>query len=594
MEKTFTFSGIEPNDILGGVARGLGLPCLAVTEYNLEQLQPIVQTLLELLKKSLLSSVGINTDDIQEWLDQLHFQAKKDSTTSSMRPSSDMYGRAASVNNTETDSGKADNASVEDEDRSDEKPDSTATGDAQTETADPGEEESEKKLGEDNDRSLRNPSGKKPGKQPGAPGTGFHIPDHVDHTETVIVPPDRCKSCPNWETCKAQAKTGTSHNVYDIQFTITCTVYQNVDVPCPEQESEILHSDYPEEAKGVNQYGIGIMTLVSLLYCVGMVSFSRIQQIIAPMIGIQLSPATMKKYIHNLAERVRPCVSRILEVQKQEKVVHCDETGVNVDGKLHWIHTISCKMYTFVAVQAKRGKEGMDAIGFLTAYTGTVVHDCLSSYWNYTQCLHAVCDAHIERELAGIAKFFKNADQWANDMIKLLQEMLHAKHLAQESGKTKLDPDELSAFFSRYDALIERGKELHPIPEREPGKRGRPKKGRARALVDRMEKRKDEILRFLTDFDVPYTNNLAEGSFRMLSLKRCVGIFRTLEGAEDFCAIWSYISTAKKHGISYYTAIREAFLGNSMELIFPNEETTSQDSQQNSEIISDIADKDVA
>ena len=593
MEKTFTFSGIDQQDILGGIARGLDLPCLAITEYPLEQLQQIAQTLLEILQKNLLSSAGMDMDNIQEQLDQLHFQAKKDSTTSSMRPSSDMYGRkaAASEDNPETGSAKSASASEEIKGRTEEEPDSANTEDSHTGTGDLCEEESEKKLREDHDRSLRKSSGRKPGKQPGTPGTGFHVPDHIDKTETVIIPPNKCKDCPNWKSCcKAKAKAGTRHNIYDIEFTITCTTYQNVEVQCPEQNNETLHSDYPENAKGVNQYGISIATLVSLLYCVGMVSFNRIKQIIAPMIGIQLSTATIEKYVHSLADKVRGCVDRILEVQNQEKVVHCDETGANVDGKLHWIHTISCQMYTFVSIQAKRGKEGMDAIGFLTAYTGTVVHDCLSSYWNYTQCLHAVCDAHIERELAGIAKFFKNADQWANDMIRLLQEMLHAKHLAQEAGKTALDSDEISIFFSRYDDLIERGKSLHPIPERQPEKRGRPKKGRARSLVDRMELRKEDILRFLTDFDVPYTNNLAEGSFRMLSTKRNVGIFRTLEGAEDFCAIWSYVSTAKKHGISYYNAIREAFLGNSMKLIFPDEETVSQ----NSEISPDIADKAVA
>ncbi len=280
----------------------------------------------------------------------------------------------------------------------------------------------------------------------------------------------------------------------------------------------------------------------------------------------------MESMVASLAVLVKPVVDAILRAEKLEKVVHCDETGSGVNGSLYWIHTIATETYTFVSIQAKRGKEGMDKIGFLAAYVGTVVHDCWSSYWKFANVLHATCNEHLERELAGLSKYFKNAKLWADDMNDLLQEMLHRKHEAMESGLTALPEEELTLFENRYDAAIAKGKELHPIPERPAGKRGKTKKGRARALIDRMEEKKAEIFRFLTDFNVPYTNNTAERAFRLLGIKSRVGPFRDLHRAEDFCAIWSYVATAKKKNISYFKAVHEAFLGNAMSTIFPEGE----------------------
>ena len=236
---------------------------------------------------------------------------------------------------------------------------------------------------------------------------------------------------------------------------------------------------------------------------------------------------------------------------------------------------MATELYTFVSLQAKRGKEGMDVIGFLAEYTGTVIHDCWCSYWSYDeendQLRHSVCNAHILRELNGLAKFFHNANHWAADMSSLLREILHAKHEAQASGMKCFGAETIAQYFRRYDELIAKGKELHPVPERRPGQRGRLKKGRARSLIDRMELRKEDILRFLTDFDIPFDNNETERSFRLLGAKKGVGIFRTLDNAQNFCLVWSYLATAHKHKISYYDAIREALLGNSMKMIFSEE-----------------------
>ena len=665
------------------------LPSSPYEEYDQSQLIRLIHILLAFIAFILAKVEVTSVRELGEKLDQLNFSAHKDSHTSSMRPSSDMPRRkkAESADDSEDDvesstcnepneggqssegnesKGIEDSDSrvddgAENEDRNGQTTDKEEkdSGDAKAEGSNKAyadftskEAEAEKNLRKDHKRSRRNPTGRKPGKQPGAKGFGFKIPETVVKEDPIVIPPAECASCPSWNECKQHAKLGAGHNVFDIRVIVTQTVYQTATVACPKNgsasssemtidaaqenvesgvstnrvpaengspakktatESEsamtdseeladnnqgsetisvegenssptsekdvqkagqeatqtVFSSQYPEGATGPNQYGTHIKVLVCLLYCIGMVSLNRIHAILGPWLCMQLSEATMLGFIREMAMAIQPVVDAILAAEHEMNVVHLDETGTNVGGKLYWVHCVATPLYTFVSIQRKRGKEGMDKIGFLATYVGTIVHDCWASYWKNDKCFHALCNEHIERELAGISKFFENASKWADDMLVLLQEMLHAKHGAQEQKLECLPTDKLKGFSDRYDELIARGKELHPILPRPEGKRGRLKKGRARALIDRMEEHKAEVFRFLTDFSVPYTNNEAERCFRMLGLRRSVGFFQTLEFAEYFCATWSYLSTARKHGISYFKAAEAAFDGTAMELIFP-------------------------
>ena len=620
------------------------LPSRPYQEYTKDELVAFVQALLVFVMV-ILARLGVKkVEDLQERLDQLVFSAKKDSHTSSMRPSSDMPRREAKIKSGEQDADKKDSTddSASNKQQTEEKKDPEEVEQAQNATVSPEnqdasdkseesettyeefkkqEQASEEAYRKDHHRSRRKKSGKKPGKQPGTKGFGFQMPEIIHEKQTIIVPPEQCVNCPHWEECQKTAVLGAGHNVFDMEVHVTQTVYKTATVVCnkvnsesndgnsepeavvesasaseihsisgvtdspieenpvTENKDESEHTDtkthtysssYPEGATGPNQYGTKVKMFACLLYCIGMVSLGRIHGILGPWLGMQLSEATILSFVKSFANVVKPVVSAILQAEKQEHYVHLDETGSNVGGEMYWMHCIATPLYTFVSVQQKRGKEAMDAIGFLAAYVGVIVHDCWASYWAFENVLHALCGAHIERELEGLKKFFTNASQWAGDMIQLLQEMVQAKHEAQNQNLDALPKAQLDEFSDRYDKLIAKGKEIHKIPPQPPGKKGRPKKGKARALLDRMEERKAEIFRFITDFSIPYTNNCAEQCFRLLGLRRHVGFFQTLEGCEYFCAIWSYLSTARKHKISYYDAAVAAFNGTAMQLLFPN------------------------
>ena len=246
-----------------------------------------------------------------------------------------------------------------------------------------------------------------------------------------------------------------------------------------------------------------------------------------------------------------------------------DETGFRAEGALYWMHSVCNAMFTYLSVQKKRGKEAMQAIGFLPEYTGILVTDCLGAYWQFPQLSHAICNAHILRELKGIIQNYPE-QSWAEELRSLLQEMDHCRNEAMKAKEPQLPPETVENYKRRYDEILERAARTNPIPPRKPGQRGKTPKGKVRSLIDRLRKHRDEALLFLTNFQVPFTNNLAEQSVRMAKVKGKVsGCLRTKSGADDFAAIMSFIGSVKKHEHNVFHAVMDAFLGNAYGVLFP-------------------------
>ena len=561
-------TAFTPEGILDVVANSEG-----ISQDELTACSPGIMRLLLALATLILGFLSEKlgfSDDLQEYLDLLEYFAKMNSETSSCPPSTDKpWDKRRNGSDVE-------NANIE----NDSDPDEDGTDDDQ-EAWEKEEKESESELRNNKDRSLRDKGMRKKGKQPGSKGYGIHIPKDAERLPTVLIPPEKCANCPKWEDCKASAHPkGQRHNVIDIKMVVTVTPYQTCTVSCPLDHHQVHESEHPEESKGANQYGIHLKSLLVCLRIAGMVCLDRLHKIIGALLDLKLSPATIEKYIHELAMLVRPVMDRILEVLTLENVVNMDETGSRVNGKNRFIFTLSTARYTFLSLQESRSIKAMEAIGFFQRFRGYLVHDCYRAYWHFTNVIHAVCNAHILRELKGLSRFFSGAKEWADDMIRLLQEMCHAKNEAVRRGESNLPEEALNDFSRRYDALIKRGMEIHPERRYKNTEKRMKKQGRARNLLERMELRKEEIFRFLYVFDVPFTNNIAEGSFRLVSkFSRCIGTFRSFASAQDCILVWAYLDTARKHGYSYYEAVYAAFEGRAMELIFPepSKDTTQKE-----------------
>ena len=230
---------------------------------------------------------------------------------------------------------------------------------------------------------------------------------------------------------------------------------------------------------------------------------------------------------------------------------------MRVENKRQWLHVASTDTLTHFKWHPKRGSKATDAIGILPIYNGIITHDYWKSYYKYS-CDHSLCNVHNIRELTGI--FELTEEQWAQDMIDLLLEI---KERVDELKKIprSLSTSEKEAFNERYDNIIAAGYLANPPPE-PVKKRGKPKQGKVRNMLNRLSLHHHEVLAFMEDYYVDFDNNLAERDLRMMKLKQKIsGVFRSAKGADMFCRIRSYISTSRKNSVSAFSAITDALHG---------------------------------
>jgi transposase len=243
------------------------------------------------------------------------------------------------------------------------------------------------------------------------------------------------------------------------------------------------------------------------------------------------------------------------------EIVHCDETGVSVNGKLQWLHIAGTRDATYYGIDEKRGVEGMDAVGIVPDIRGRMIHDGLAAYYQYTECLHGLCNAHHLRELVFVDEQLKQP--WAKDMIGCLIKIKDKIKEARDRGKENLSSWQETYYSNRYELIVKKGKQANPLKGLTDGMnkiRGRPARGKARCLVDRLDVRRKEALAFMYDFDVPFDNNLAERDGRMAKVQQKIsGTFRSAEMAKAFCRIRSFISTVRKRSLNMLESIETIF-----------------------------------
>lgn len=406
--------------------------------------------------------------------------------------------------------------------------------------------------------SLRGKSGKKQGGQKGHDGTCLSAICEPDKVETHM--PSGCAGCPYYVECKGRACITEKRTVIDANVNVEITEHQVVEIDCP-LKKEKLRGSFPLDVRGPIQYGENLQALVVALNTVGALSICRTHEILGNVFNIPLSTGVISNIVHRCAESVTETVDAIAEKIKGLALTHFDETGTRVEGKLQWVHNASDARYTHLDLSPKRGSAGMDEIGILPEFCGIAVHDCWAPYWKYPEVTHAVCNAHILRELTGILQ--NHPEQtWASDFRDFLSEMKRIRDRAAAKGKETLSKYYYHKFGQRYDDIIAAGLEMNPLPESIGKKRGRRKKGKIRALIERLQKHKGAVCLFIYNFAVPFTNNQAEQDIRIIKVKNKVcGCFRTESGARDYLKIMSYVGTAKKNNVNVHEAIRQAVIG---------------------------------
>lgn len=326
---------------------------------------------------------------------------------------------------------------------------------------------------------------------------------------------------------------------------------------CPHCGSE-TRAPFPETYCGPVQYGSGIKAYALNLLIAQMISLKRVQLSIQTLIGQVISEATILKYVLQLHLSLERWESLAIERILTHPAMHVDETSIRVDKRNHWIHVCSAGDITLKFVHEKRGLAAMTAIGIIPRYGGVIVHDCWASYLSYEHCGHALCGAHLLRELTFIVE--ANGYPWARNMKRLLQQTCARVSKRQ---RKRLTPREYDALQKRYRNILTRAeRELPPIPAKQNGKRGRVAKSDAHNLWERLKEHESSVLLFARNSKVPFTNNRAERDLRMSKVKQKVsGCFRKAEFAQAYCRISSYLQTMANQGYNPLVAIQMALSG---------------------------------
>jgi transposase len=390
---------------------------------------------------------------------------------------------------------------------------------------------------------------KKPGGQPGRIGTTLKKIADPDEIEMLVV--DR-STLPAGDY---QDVGYECRQVFDIDIRRLVTEYRAQILQ--DQNGQCFTAPFPVNVTKAVQYGNGVKAQAVYLSQYQLIPYQRVQEQFQDQLLLPISVGSIYTFNQQAYAALEQFEHKLISKLLASRVLHSDETGINIDGKTHWLHCISSPQCTLYYAHAKRGLEAMKAKNVLPRFTGILVHDHWKPYFQLA-CLHALCNAHHLRELAYAHEQENQA--WAKQMIDLLQAILHAVN----SHPGALPDDQVADYQMRYRALLKTAESECPPPDPKKilGQRGRTKRSKSRNLLERLLKYETETLRFLTDPEVPFTNNQGENDIRMTKLHQKIsGCFRSQEGADSFCRVRSYLSTCRKNNVSATQALSLLFEG---------------------------------
>jgi transposase len=406
-------------------------------------------------------------------------------------------------------------------------------------------------------RSLRGKSGRRAGKQPGDPGARLEsraVPDEV-----VSHVPEQCRGC-GGDLKRAQVVGESRRQVFDLPRVWLRVIEHRAQrrrCGC----GVVSTGSFPASATAATCYGPGVAALGAYLLARQHLPVARAAEVMADCLGPPVSTGWLAGLLPEAAQALALFTEEVRDQLRAAEVAHFDETGARVAGKLWWVHVACTDLLTLYHRAPSRGSTSANLGGVLPGFRGVAVHDGLTSYRSY-DVPHQLCNAHHLRELTALSELLAKTEiSWPTRMAELLVEIHTTVKTAKQANLCELPPAELAAFTDRYRSLIAEGWTAHPPPPRT-GRQGRPKLGVAGSLVKRLDLYQDDVLRFATDFTVPFDNNQAERDIRMIRLQQKISTsWRAEHGIDAFLTVRSYLSTARKHGNNALDVLRDLFNG---------------------------------
>ena len=252
-------------------------------------------------------------------------------------------------------------------------------------------------------KSLRTKSKRPSGGQKGHPGSTLEWREQVD--EIVSHPVNKCHHC-GASLSSAAVIDHELRQVHELPPLRLQVIEHQAEVKSCEQCEAISRGVFPDDVTAQVQYGSGVRGLMVYLMNAQLLPSSRTCNAFKEVFGCEISAGTL----YNVREQ---CFGRLASVEQQikaqieaAKVIHCDETGLRVNGKLWWLHVASTTDLTYYFLHAKRGRRAIGEMDVLPNFAGISVHDGWASYFGY-DCAHSLCNAHHLRELRFIFESYK-------------------------------------------------------------------------------------------------------------------------------------------------------------------------------------------
>lgn len=402
---------------------------------------------------------------------------------------------------------------------------------------------------------------------------------------------DKCECCGN-DIDKRSGEYCT-RQLFDFPYPkIEVTEYRAERNVCPHCDT-VNTAGFPDGVNSKVQYGNNIKSLIAYLNIGQFIPYNRIKDLFKDYFKHDISEGFIQKCIDKASNNLIPFSETVKGILKSQDVINLDETSLNVNKRKAWVHITCTDFITFLQTHRRRGREALEDIGIYPDFSGISVTDNFTAYDFNKSCFHAYCNAHNIRDLKYV---IENGYPYERDWcIRMRNCLLHMKKLVDTSksnGNNSLSSEIVSQLMNYYDSVLndalkvynpstikrkhtlsknkdrnqpylfpEVYEESQLLPEHITDKSIR-RRTKGENLLHRFLNKKSGILKFLTDFRVPFTNNLSERGFRMVKLKQKVsGCFRGLIGANKFCLIYSYISTVNKHGLDVFDMLIKAFQG---------------------------------
>ncbi|MFA5824271.1 MAG: IS66 family transposase [Thermodesulfovibrionales bacterium] len=400
------------------------------------------------------------------------------------------------------------------------------------------------------DKKTKNGTNK-PGGQTGRIGTNLSKVDDPDEIKLLEV--NRASLPPaQYRDIGFEAR-----QVFDIDIRRIVTEYRAQILE--DEKGNRFTAPFPSQVTKAVQYGNGVKVQAVYLSQFQLLPYQRVQDYFKEQIGLPISTGSVFNFNQQAFNLLAEFELKLIAKLIASPLVHTDETGINIDGKRQWLHCASNDRLTLFYAHAKRGIEAMDAKGVLPLFEGILCHDHWKPYYHYTGCLHALCNAHHLRELE--RAYEQDGQQWAKAMQDLLLDIL-ADVKAQDANA--LPAEKAQHYTECYRNLLKQAEIECPPPDepRQPGQRGRAKRSKARNLLERLQLFELDVLRFMVNPIVPFTNNQGENDIRMTKVHQKIsGCFRSQDGADIFCRVRSYLSTCRKNDVSATQALTLLFDG---------------------------------